>query len=455
MRSFHSSRLLLGAGLLLFASCDSKKSVSGPVVPNEPPAPPPPVAVGSIYVDRSLIVLQRGESFQLAAVVRSIDGALLTGRPVEWASGNADVATVSGTGQVRALTLGTTMITATCEDATATITVNVLQIEERPNSLEIGTLGFTSARTGTAQLFTVGTSGVQQVKPNPDQDFLDGWSPDGSRLLFHRRDAGEPYNANRRFWTVNADGTGELQLTTPGWWVAPDFTKLAAIGPGVITVAGLDGSDARLLHLPVQSTSFPPYPWSPDGTRLAFIAVAGTALDLYVINADGSGATNLANSARINPQFVSWSADSRRLAVVDRDGSLYSVNADGTGSSFLAQGGNALVGHAALPRWSPDGQWIAYQFVEGSATALVRDIIHLIRPNGSDHRQLTPVGLYAAEGDGGPEWSPDGQWIAFAATRSNVFGARGLSGLYVVNVDGTRLIQISSHDEDWRPRWKP
>jgi hypothetical protein len=45
------------------------------------------------------------------------------------------------------------------------------------------------------------------------------------------------------------------------------------------------------------------YPvWSPDGTRIAFTSQApdvGTNTEIYVMNADGSGQTNLTNS----PQF--------------------------------------------------------------------------------------------------------------------------------------------------------
>jgi Tol biopolymer transport system component len=50
-----------------------------------------------------------------------------------------------------------------------------------------------------------------------------------------------------------------------------------------------------------------------------------------------------------------------------------------------------------------------------------------------------------------PQWSPDGSKIAFAVASSSAAG-----GVYVVNADGTQLVQIvSGLNVSWPIRWSP
>lgn len=55
--------------------------------------------------------------------------------------------------------------------------------------------------------------------------------------------------------------------------------------------------------------------WSPDGTRLAFALPTAYATDIFIINADGTGFTNLTNHDAYD-FWPAWSADGRRLAFV-------------------------------------------------------------------------------------------------------------------------------------------
>jgi len=64
-----------------------------------------------------------GQQIQLIATVKDASGAVLTGRPVTWASSNTAVATVDMTGLVRGLALGQATITATSDGKNATATV--------------------------------------------------------------------------------------------------------------------------------------------------------------------------------------------------------------------------------------------------------------------------------------------------------------------------------------------
>lgn len=102
--------------------------------------------------------------------------------------------------------------------------------------------------------------------------------------------------------------------------------------------------------------------WSPDGTRIAFIGLrAGGGYDLYVADANGQAPplniTNL-DDTRFSFTQPTWSPDGQKLAfsyALD----IHVVNTDGSGG--LANLTNtALSRDSVEPAWSPDGRKIAY-----------------------------------------------------------------------------------------------
>jgi Tol biopolymer transport system component len=66
--------------------------------------------------------------------------------------------------------------------------------------------------------------------------------------------------------------------------------------------------------------------------------------------------------------------------------------------------------------------------------------IWVIRSDGTDLHQLTE-GFY----DTGSSFSPDGQYIAFSRN--------GPEGIYIMNVDGTNIHQVSSNIRSYSPEW--
>jgi len=81
--------------------------------------------VASVVVTPASPTVQVGQTVQLGATTNDSTGSALTGRTVTWATSNAAVATVSGSGLVTGVATGAATITATseCKSGTATVTV--------------------------------------------------------------------------------------------------------------------------------------------------------------------------------------------------------------------------------------------------------------------------------------------------------------------------------------------
>jgi Tol biopolymer transport system component len=102
--------------------------------------------------------------------------------------------------------------------------------------------------------------------------------------------------------------------------------------------------------------------------------------------------------------------DGRKIVFVsDRSGSdeIYVCNSDGSNLLRLTNLGGANV--PGVPRWSPDGQKIAFDSVLRAHTA-----VSVIPADGGPARPLTDQ----ASDNLSPSWSHDGKWIYFTSNRS-------------------------------------
>jgi alpha-tubulin suppressor-like RCC1 family protein/uncharacterized protein YjdB len=84
-----------------------------------------PAAVATVAVNPPAVTLTEGEGTMLAATPRDVQGAPLPDRRVQWRSDNARVASVSNSGEVKALSAGTARITASAEEKLGTVTITV------------------------------------------------------------------------------------------------------------------------------------------------------------------------------------------------------------------------------------------------------------------------------------------------------------------------------------------
>jgi Tol biopolymer transport system component len=188
------------------------------------------------------------------------------------------------------------------------------------------------------------------------------WSPDSQRMVYQSSralDGSDAASNVHNTWIVNADGSGDLPLTSftsfasrtlSATW-SPDGSKIVFVSGSQISVMNPDGSGAT--QLTSISSNFDPA-WSPDGTKIAFASGRaldgsnnnGVGLNVWVMNADGSGALPLSkfHAATASCCMPAWSANGQQIAFQSGaavDGSngdnqgdnlnIWVVNANGSG----------------------------------------------------------------------------------------------------------------------------
>ena len=190
-------------------------------------------------------------------------------------------------------------------------------------------------------------------------------SPDGSRIAFTSFPGGSKQQQNE-LYAIGSDGTGLVRLTE---------NTATDTGPS----------------------------WTPDG-RIVFASsreypANPARFDLWVMNADGSGARKLFAEASL-PKV---SPDGQRIAF-SRGMSIYVSGFDGRNAKVLFR---PCKGYAQPGGWSPDGTRIVFHY--DSAGQFTREV-YVMRADGSDVKRLT----YNASEDSAATFSPDGAKIAFA-----------------------------------------
>lgn len=169
-------------------------------------------------------------------------------------------------------------------------------------------------------------------------DFDPAFSPSGRQVVFSR---GRGYSEfNNDLYKINVDGTNltplfETKRTAyqPSW--SPDGMKIAfRFSANRIATVSRDGGNFVGL-----GSGYSP-DWSPDGTQLTFVLDEGSGVEseIYKMNKDGSGVTQLTSPDRAPDRYIgaggpSFSPGGGRIAFYDGrdgDGEIYTMNADGT-----------------------------------------------------------------------------------------------------------------------------
>jgi len=221
-------------------------------------------------------------------------------------------------------------------------------------------IAFQAYGTGGCEIRVMNADGSGQMLVTTGLYYVSGapeWSPDGTKIAFQH----QPSSGGCSIWVVSTDGSGLTQLTPSngehsGLDWSPDGTKIAYVSNDTalyanrgVFVVNTDGTGVTRLTTGHDGDGYPQ--WAPDGTKIVF-----TDGGICVVNADGSGRTQLTATGGNGYCTPQWSSDGTKIAFSNAGRELRVMNADGSGEVQLA----AAPGEVYYPRWSPDGTKIMY-----------------------------------------------------------------------------------------------
>jgi Tol biopolymer transport system component/DNA-binding winged helix-turn-helix (wHTH) protein len=279
---------------------------------------------------------------------------------------------------------------------------------------------------------------AKKVAVNVWSDF--GISPDGSQLVFIRRDT----ERNRFLLILSKIEGGERELSakelpadfrnTPGW--SPDGTKIAvATGiqtqffPKLLTIDVADGAETEL-KIP-RWRVIPHVVWMPDGKHLIISAREAKEpySQLWMYSYPDGEIRRLTNDLEAY-FWISVSADGQK--VVTRQQRIFShlwllPDGDLKKAKQLTFGGRNLDGYVGLV-WSPDGK-IVFSVFANNMTDL-----YSINADGTDRVQLT---ANAGQDNNNPSFSRDGRFVVFTSSRT------GTTQIWRMDIDGRNQKQLT------------
>ncbi len=208
--------------------------------------------------------------------------------------------------------------------------------------------------------------------------------------------------------------------------------------------------------------------WSPDGTQIVFVVKGEGYSDIWVMDAQGNNPHAVTNNQSPHPPHTRQAVYSSYWAFqpqwIPPDGEWIGYISHGTPQSMsgvmsvwrIRPDGSeehrylALNGQIESPTWSPDGQVLALAYYPYRQEAQ----LHYLDPDTGS------VLLLGEDEDGvaryDPAWSPDGNWIAYAARKN------GRTDLWVMPSPLNPLyeqdptpVRLTEQGQARAPAWSP
>lgn len=182
---------------------------------------------------------------------------------------------------------------------------------------------------------------------------------------------------------------------------------------------------------------------APTTEKIVFTSNRDGNNEIYIMNPDGTGQTNLTRHKASDAQ-PAWSPTGKQILFTsNRDGmpDLYLMNADGTNVQKVFKD----LKLRSAPAWAPDGKQISY-----TRNDAVRELF-IASLDGKNKERVAPVGRF----DGYSNWSAEGTKIVFDAP---LMEGHTTSRIHIFNlITGEKevlfgkVVGISTNS----PRWSP
>lgn len=255
-------------------------------------------------------------------------------------------------------------------------------------------IAFTSYRDSNADIYVMDADGgnLRRLTSDPQSDNAPAWTPDG-RIVFRSM-----RSRWANFYVMDADGANLRQIThtesdkgvptlsPDGRWIA--YVAHGEKGSSEIHVMPAGGGESRNLTAALSGNqkTFPT--WAPDSRRLAYVEASSGALNIRTIEPSGANPVKVTDNGYVNA-YPTWSPDGARIAFASgRDGSrseraradIFVMNADGSGANNLTRHPD----EDNYPAWSADGRALYFVSLrDGNAQ------IYAVPASGGEAQRLT------------------------------------------------------------------
>ncbi|HXG69705.1 MAG TPA: hypothetical protein VNJ04_03730, partial [Gemmatimonadaceae bacterium] len=314
-------------------------------------------------------------------------------------------------------------------------------------------IAFSSDRDGRSRIWLKQVTGGAEAALTSGEDDYPRFSPDGSQLLFVRTSGNT--KALYRVATLGGEPRKLLDDAVDADW-SPDGRQLAFVrwhvskdvARSTVWVIQADGGVARQIAEVDQSQLVHPR-WSPDGRTIAAVTrvqQAGLPHRILLIDADGRSSRVLSPVSGIGgPSAIAWSGDGREIVYLQ----AASVGGHATGSAARLIRQNVETSRATTMMWSPNSGLVFDILAPGRAVFDGRSPRENLQEITTGKGIGEPAARWLTRGnssDRQPIYSPDGEWVVFTSNRS------GNLDLWSISTrTGTVRPVTDDAAEDWDP----
>jgi len=286
---------------------------------------------------------------------------------------------------------------------------------------------------GNVNLFRIEAGSIDSVRMTNSEgsDLAPAWSPNKESLAYI-----SDINGASALWLMDAGGESKRQVSglnedVSAFRWSPDSVRIAVeLNGAQRTIMILDTESGESTPLTAPAEDVRVGDWSPDGEWVVYSANEGSESALRRRNPTGVDEITLYSGRTLNPR---WSRNGQWIAFnrVNDDGSLdlIVIDKDGGNESVVATGVNSAHSH----EWSPDSKRLVYLSGEADDAE-----IYVIGRDGKDMKQLTSNRV----ADAAPQWSPDGSSILFLSEGDGSFD------IYSMDKDGGQQQRLTSGDNE-------